>query len=121
MKIAIWAFANRSIGYWDYDVGIKQGLAGSEEAVIFCSQLLAWDGHHVTVFGNPHPSSKYSEEKQNPRYLQHTTFPNRSHFDIVICWSVKSACLNDAIVSGVDLIFKSQNDTENESIFGHTI
>lgn len=114
MKIAIWAFDNRTVGYFTPDEAIGRGLAGSEEAIVYCAQLLAWDEHQVTVFGNPHPSSKYSEEKQNPRYLTHSTFPNRTHYDIVICWWVPFF----SVLSGVDLIFKSQNDMENGFIFG---
>lgn len=86
MKIAIWAFENRTIGFFDPETANEKGLAGSEEAIVYCANILACEGHQVIVFGNPPPSSTFSHEKQNPRYLHHNSFPNRTFYDIVICW-----------------------------------
>ncbi|MBS0626853.1 MAG: glycosyltransferase family 1 protein, partial [Verrucomicrobia bacterium] len=71
---------------WDPD-SIKSGITGSEEAVIYMSEQLADLGYKVTVFGKPPLNSSYSEQGQNPRYLDVKTFDNaKAVYDIAISW-----------------------------------
>lgn len=65
---------------------LTRSMIGSEESIVYCARLLAQNGYHVTVFANPAPTSTYTAENQNPRYLHHSLFPNGTYYDIVICW-----------------------------------
>lgn len=72
------------VGYWDPD-SIQNGIAGSEEAVIYLSNHLAKLGYQVSVYGNPPPNSRYSNYNSNPKYLDVELFGDKD-LDIAISW-----------------------------------
>lgn len=92
-RIAIFAYANDTVGKWDPDSKHK-GLAGSEEAIIYaCKELslrkLGKYNIQVDVFANPPNDSKYSDIKSNPRYLNIDDLNNQlkyGKYTAVICW-----------------------------------
>lgn len=61
---------------------LQQGIAGSEEAVIYMSQELAQLGYKVTVLGNPPVDSPLHA---NPRYLD-IDHDDGAQYDIAISW-----------------------------------
>jgi glycosyltransferase involved in cell wall biosynthesis len=83
-SIGIFTFPVSGQGPWDPD-SIKQGIAGSEEAVIYVGQELANLGYRVVVYGNPPAGSRYSEPNSNPRYI-HVAQDDKASFDIALSW-----------------------------------
>ena len=81
-KIAIVCYKTAAIGRWDPD---HPAGAGSEEAVIFASQVLA-QKYHVTVFGDPIAGSRFSTLLSNPRYVSEEITSRRQEFDVIILW-----------------------------------
>lgn len=74
---------------WDPD-SIKQGITGSEEAIIYMSQELAKLDYQVMVFGNPPANSPYFKADANPRYVP-LTYDDGTQFDIAIAWRTPDA------------------------------
>lgn len=70
---------------WDPH-SIKKGIPGSEEAVIYVSQVLAKRGYNVTVFNKPPESSLYNISNSNPRYVPFTEYQTSNNVDILIIW-----------------------------------
>ena len=67
---------------WDADT-VKQGIGGSEEAVIHLSQQFADAGYDVTVYNNcGHTEKKFGKVLYKPFY----TFNYRDKHDTVIVW-----------------------------------
>jgi glycosyltransferase involved in cell wall biosynthesis len=69
---------------WDPD-SIKNGITGSEEAVIYMAEKLAKLGYTVTVLGNPPAESPFTSFDANPRYTS-LNAPEIHQFDIAISW-----------------------------------
>jgi glycosyltransferase involved in cell wall biosynthesis len=68
LNIALIGYVSTQVAPWDPD-STKQGLPGSEEAVVYSSQELAKQGHRVTVYMNPPKNSPYSQPGSNPLWL----------------------------------------------------
>ena len=71
---------------WDPD-SIKEGITGSEEAVIYMGQKLADIGYKVLVVGMPPKNSPHSKPTANPRYID-VADDNGSPCDIIISWRI---------------------------------
>lgn len=96
--IAIVAYATPSVPAWDPD-SIANGLAGSEEAVVYVSQELVKRGFRVTVYANPPDKSIWSLKGMNPRYVNISQYVKDSEeIHIGILWrrtdfsSAKNKC-----------------------------
>jgi len=76
--IAIVCYKDKNVNPWDPDT-IKNGIAGSEEAVINVTDLLIKKGNKVTVYGNPPKTSKYSH------YVDIDLLGNIKH-QVIIAW-----------------------------------
>ena len=86
LNIAIWGYASNILPTWDPDT-TEIGLPGSEECAVYASQELARRGHRVTVFMNPHQSSRFRNSHQNPRWLHAGDYmKSMQEFDFAILW-----------------------------------
>ena len=85
MKIAIYGYEDKRVGYWDPD-SVENGIPGSEECVINLSTYLSKLGHIVDIFMNP-PSEKFRE---NPSWYNVSNFHNspNNYYDIVVFWRI---------------------------------
>lgn len=87
LSIAILGYANSAlVPPWDPD-SCKDGLPGSEEAVVYTSAELAARGHRVTVYMNPPEDSKWLTG--NPRWVHESNwnnFTNLEIYDLVLLW-----------------------------------
>lgn len=83
-KIAI--YCGRGAWFkWDPN-STKSGIGGSEEAVIYASQVLANKGYYVIVYASPPENSLWSLPNSNPRYANACEFDVASGFEILIIW-----------------------------------
>lgn len=63
------------------------GLGGSEEAIVYASQVLVKKGYTVTIYANPPYDCEHREKKVNPRYLPCSEYDKEDNkFDVVLCW-----------------------------------
>lgn len=86
LKICIYAYEIRALGKWDTS-GIKNGITGSEEAIICVGNTLSKMGHTVHVYADPQLYSADKLEYSNPRFFNHRLFPKSSFgYDICLCW-----------------------------------
>jgi glycosyltransferase involved in cell wall biosynthesis len=69
---------------WDPD-SIKNGLTGSEEAVVYMSQELAKLGYRVVVFADVPSNSRHSSLEANPRFVEFA-YNDGTMYDIGISW-----------------------------------
>lgn len=86
-SIGIYTYPVAGCPPWDLD-SVKQGIAGSEEAVIYLSQELAALGYQVTVLGSPPVNSPYSSPSSNPRFVP---FCCPVKCDIAVAWRMPNA------------------------------
>lgn len=82
--IAIVCYKDNRMAAWDPE-SVKEGVAGSEEAVIFMAQELANLGYQVTVFAQPPEGSKHSFPTANPRYVA-ADATGFGSFDVAVAW-----------------------------------
>jgi glycosyltransferase involved in cell wall biosynthesis len=82
--IGIFTFAVTGMEPWDPE-SIRSGIMGSEEAVIYMSQELAYLGYEVLVFGHPPEDSCHSLIGSNPRYVNQD-FALSEPLDIAMAW-----------------------------------
>lgn len=81
--VAILAYAIKVLGPWDPSRPVG---AGSEEAIIHVSQVLA-KHYQVTVFAEPPEASWWSSELSNPRYVHAWTADDyMGKFEYVVSW-----------------------------------
>lgn len=86
LNIGFYCYKSDKVGEWD-PFSIERGIAGSEEAVIYCAEKLS-KNHTITVYANP-PANSFPWKSAicNPRY---TTVEDIVHIrfqhDIIICW-----------------------------------
>lgn len=74
---------------WDPDVAAKEGVGGSEEAVIWLSQLLADKGWNVTVYNNcGHKEKKFGKVTYKPFW----SWNHRDKQDVLILWRSPKMC-----------------------------
>lgn len=87
MKIAIIAFENNNHKAWDPE-SINDGIAGSEEAIIYLSKELVSLGHEVFVFGDPPEDTKHINSKQGYGAWKVTSYFYllNTKFDLGILW-----------------------------------
>ena len=83
-SIVIETYKVNGVDPWDPD-SIKQGISGSEEAVIYMAKELAKLGNRVIVVGNPPENSAYSQFGRNPRYVAFG-YQEKEPFDVLIAW-----------------------------------
>ncbi|MGZ3732128.1 MAG: glycosyltransferase family 4 protein [Parachlamydiaceae bacterium] len=83
-SIAIVTYQVAGAPPWDPE-GIKTGMNGSEEAVVYISQHLVDIGYQVTVFGDPPEGSIHSKPGSNPLYVNFNRYDG-SIYDIAIAW-----------------------------------
>ena len=89
--IAIYCYSSSM--KWDPS-SVKQGIPGSEEAVIYASQVLVEMGFRVFVYASPPEHSPWSLPASNPCYLQerdYAMFPTEGIFDAIIMWRRSNA------------------------------
>lgn len=78
--IGIFSIKVEGLPAWDPD-SVKNGIGGTEEAIIYASQELAKLGYKVFVFNDVPKGSRHSLPEANPRFLQS---PHQHVFDIVL-------------------------------------
>jgi len=91
-SLAILGFGNSVTGEWD-PASCVDGLAGSEEAIVYLAQELTritpsgQGGYQVHVYAQPGSTSLWSLPGSNPLY-QHADGYDRTEleFDATICW-----------------------------------
>lgn len=84
LTIGIFTYKVRGMKPWD-PASVQEGIAGSEEAVIYISEKLAKLGHKVIVWGDPPRNSPYSNPEANPRFVSlDFTYPEL--LDIAVAW-----------------------------------
>lgn len=86
-KICFVCYTNEKLKNWDPD-SINQGIAGSEEAVIYLTEELAKLNIKVDVYCSP-KNDVYSNIFQNPRYLPielYLSDINNEFYDCCIMW-----------------------------------
>lgn len=81
-SVAIVTYKVLNAKAWDAD-SVHEGIAGSEEAVIYVAKKLADIGYRVLVVGDPPQNSPHSLPTANPRYVP---FGNIEPVDIAISW-----------------------------------
>lgn len=89
MKIGILARDDPSVAPFDTATVKTEGLAGSEEAIVYLALEFAERKHHVTVFAKPPPGAASTEPTSNPRFLNAAQLEEHSKvttFDILILW-----------------------------------
>src|SRR5579871_1479511 len=85
-SIAIIGYDHKFVKPWDPD-SVKDGIMGSEEAVIYAGEELVKLGYNVTVFMKPPKDSKWLSCDSNPQYLNINELNNDDYgFDIAIYW-----------------------------------
>lgn len=85
-KSTIAIYCGKGWEKWDPD-SVNNGIAGSEEAVIYASQVLVKRGYKVIVFNTPPEKSWWSMSNINPQYTNYNdymAYPGK--FDILIIW-----------------------------------
>ena len=80
-SICIYCFPNSALGKWDPS-SIETGIPGSEESVIYASNILANLGYDVTIEASPPLKSIWNNIHSNPRYIQ----IGNNQYDILIAW-----------------------------------
>lgn len=89
LKIGILCFPHY-VDFRPQEVIDGKKFSGSEEALIYMSNVLSSRGHRVVVYANITPKSHESLKPHNPRYLPLQYFEHvddsEGQFDIVICW-----------------------------------
>lgn len=72
---------------WCPETAETSGLGGSEEAIVYASQVLAKKGYVVHVYANPSCSCEHREEKANPRYFTRNDYEtSTAWYDAALCW-----------------------------------
>ncbi len=89
--ITIFGYKDSRAKPWDPD-SIKEGITGSEEAVIYMSQKLAALGYKVLVVAMPPPGSLHSLPTANPRYID-ASDDDGAESDIAISWRIATNAL----------------------------
>ena len=85
-NIAILGAKNPIVGQWDPS-SVKKGLTGSEEAVVYASDVLAKLGYRVHVYMDPPTNSLWRLPCENPVYKDCDLYTRDSdEFDAVIVW-----------------------------------
>ena len=87
---------------WD-PYSVKKGIAGSEEAVIYASKILANKGFEVSIYATPPDNSLYSVPNSNPRYIMASEFCNAKDFEIMIVW--RSQMLNENVFNKAKYVY----------------
>lgn len=82
-SIAIFTFHPETFTPWGPN-SIRQGIGGSEEAVIYMASELTKLGNKVTVFNN---RLEADEEKEDPRYLP-PQMAGKERYDVAIVWRI---------------------------------
>lgn len=84
LRIAILGYKVELMEPWDPSTCGK-GLPGSEEAVVYASEELVKQGHHVVIYMNPPVNTIY--KINNPQWLHvDAYYQHDSRFDVVIMW-----------------------------------
>jgi len=98
---------------WDPN-SVKKGISGSEEAVIYASEVLAKKGYQVTIYGCPPENSLYSVSNSNPRYINCSEFIKDSGFDILIVWRCQN--FNDWTIGKAKYVYYWLHDIGTHDI-----
>lgn len=84
-SVAIVCYENPAVGQWS-PFSVSEGIAGSEEAVIHCAQILANRGYRVVVYADPPRSAwPYTSDLSNPQYVHAATY-GHAEYDFAIAW-----------------------------------